>query len=139
MGYSESPEHVIGDLGAYHSLLPNGLSLVKSVYSAFCLLSFARRFRCAAAIRARVAALRVNVLAPSGDGGTAPVIHLGGLPRRFPRPLAIRSKTKIACSTPSRSSRSSLNIFSIFIWSMIAWRDGRSDGAAAVGAGEGVV
>ena len=30
VGYSDRPEHVIADLGAYHSLLPNGLSSVKS-------------------------------------------------------------------------------------------------------------
>ncbi len=32
---------------------------------------FAHRLRCARAMRARVAAVRVNVLAPSGDSGTA--------------------------------------------------------------------
>jgi hypothetical protein len=54
-------------------------------------------------------------------------IHAGDLPRRLLEPLAIRSSTRIACSTPSRSSRSSLNILSIFIESIIARWYARTD------------
>jgi hypothetical protein len=38
-------------------------------------------------------------------------IQAGGRPRRFPRPLAKRSKVMIASSTCSRSCRSSASIF----------------------------
>ena len=42
-------------------------------------------------------------------------IHAGGRPRRFPCPAARRSSTRIACSSCSRSCRSSVSILSTFI------------------------
>jgi hypothetical protein len=39
-------------------------------------------------------------------------IQAGGLPRRFPRPAAIRSNTRIACSIPSRVQREVRTAFS---------------------------
>jgi hypothetical protein len=77
--------------------------------------SFAHRFRCAAAVRALDSELKVRLMLPVRAGGVVLVIHFGGRPRRFPCPLAMRSRTRIACSTVSRSAFNSSNIFAMFI------------------------
>jgi hypothetical protein len=52
-----------------------------------------------------------------------PVIHFGGRPR-LPRPKAIRSRTRIACSIPSRSALNSANIFAMSIAESVLHRAG---------------
>jgi hypothetical protein len=48
-------------------------------------------------------------------------IQAGGLPRRFPRPLAKRSNVTIASSTCSRSCRKSASIFKTSILYSLAF------------------
>jgi hypothetical protein len=48
-------------------------------------------------------------------------IQAGGLPRRFPRPLAKRSNVTIASSTCSRSCRKSASILSTSIFVSLAF------------------
>ena len=50
----------------------------------------AHRFRCAAAIRFRVAALNTRRFLGPVSTGTARDIHFGGRPLRFPPPIANR-------------------------------------------------
>jgi hypothetical protein len=73
--------------------------------------TFAHRFRCAAAIRARDSGLRVRFFGSVWVAGLALVIHFRGRPRPFPRPVVMRSSTMIACSTLSRSAFNSASIF----------------------------
>jgi hypothetical protein len=57
-------------------------------------------------------------LVPSGRPrrfGSLEARHLGGRPRRLAPPCASRSSVRIACSTSSRSARSSASIFKMSI------------------------
>lgn len=95
-----------------------------SRYPAFARFSFAHRFRCAAAIRARDSGLTNRFLRSVGAGGAGRLIHFGGLPRRLRPPEAMRSSTIIACSICSRSALNCASILVMSIGSMIAWRNG---------------
>jgi len=92
----------------------------------------AQRFLCAAAIFARVAALkgrRFRLRPPSSTDGAEAASHFGGLPRRLWPPAASRSSTRMASVNRSRSARSSKSMLLISMKTQhraektaVAWR-----------------